>query len=120
MLKKSILCLIALLAMFFSACFTPKYVFGVPLEKEKVDLIVKNETTEAEVLEMFGEPVNKVMMGDQVQWMYVYQDANVEMGLASSTTKGRYQKLDIQIKDGVVTNFVYSDSPMPTQRGSAW
>jgi hypothetical protein len=52
--------------------------------------------------------------------MYVDQEGNVEMGLASSTTKERYQKLDIQIKDGVVTNFVYSDSPMPTQKGSAW
>jgi len=112
--------MIALSAIFFSACFTPKAVIGVPLDKEKVDLIVKNQTTEAEILEMFGEPVNKVMMGDQVQWMYIYQDSNVKMGLASSTTKGRYQKLDVQIKDGVVTNFVYGDSPMPTMKGSAW
>jgi hypothetical protein len=126
MFKKSILCVVAISAMFFTACMpaaVSKSTIGTPIEKSKVDLIVKNETTESEILEMFGEPMNKAMVGDAVQWMYYYQDMSAETTVKAFqggevTAKGRQQKLDVQIKDGVVTNFVHSDGPMPTIQGA--
>jgi len=119
----SIAMVFAFSALLFSAC-VPKAVskttFGVPIEKSKVDLIVKNQTTEAEILEMFGPPINKALVGEQEQWMYMYQDANSETKVLDSETtmKGRYQKLDVFVKDGIVTNYLYSDAPMPTMQGS--
>jgi hypothetical protein len=114
--------------MFLGACTPPikrQSTVGVPIEKAKVDLIVKNETTETEIQAMFGSPMNKVLLGDQEMWMYMYQSADSQTDITREllktgseiTVKGIYQKLDVYIKEGIVSNYLYNDAPMPTMQG---
>jgi|TergutMp193P3_1026864.scaffolds.fasta_scaffold18254_2 outer membrane protein assembly factor BamE (lipoprotein component of BamABCDE complex) len=121
MSKKIFFAVIVFLTMLFGACApTPKATIGTPIDKAKVDLIVKNQTSAEEIVEMFGQPMNKVLVGEQEQWMYVYQDVNSKVGFTSIETSGRYQKLDVFIKDGVVVNYLHNDAPLPAMKGSGW
>lgn len=114
---------ISCIAVFFAATLlvscAPKATIGTPIDKSKIDLIVKEQTTAEEIVEMFGQPMNKVLVGEQEQWMYVFQDMKVK-GMMSTEMSGTYQKLDVFIKDGIVVNYLHSDSPMPTMKSSPW
>jgi len=114
MSKKIFFCAgIVLLAMFFGGCAStaPKgtrMTMGTPIDRTKVDSIVKNETTAEEILEMFGQPASKALAGDQEQWMWMYNDI-ISAGTATGTQAVMlHQRLDVFIKDGIVVNYLFN------------
>ena len=112
---------VAVLAMFLGAC-APKsqMTLGTPIDQAKVNSIVKGQTTAQETVAMFGQPMNKALVGDQEQWMYMYQDVNTKTKMTAGTVQasGQYQKLDVMIKDGIVVNYLFNDAPFPAMHGS--
>jgi len=114
------LCVICSLFL-VSACATSSYSGGKDFNSENVSNIVKGETTKEELVQLFGQPYSKsVISSTGEKWIYTYfsgtasaQSYVVTMNVEST---GMQKTLDILIEDGVVTNFTYTESPMPNTK----
>ena len=96
---------------------------GVLIDTAKVSSLVKGKTTATEVTTMFGAPANKAMVQDGEIWTYSYMEFHskgqaTSLTSGASTVEGRQQKLDLNIKDGKVVNFVFNDGPLQTMTGT--
>ena len=112
----SILFVFALLSM--SGCATSTYSVGRDFPTEQVNNIVKGKTTSAELKQMFGEPFSKtVISGTEEKWLYTYSNgtAHAQSFVFSMKveTTGKQKTLDILLKEGVVTNYTFTEGPGP-------
>jgi hypothetical protein len=88
---------------------------GVDFQDENVRRIVRGETTDKEIVQMFGEPLSKtVSSATEKHWIYKYASGNatVVRHFTSVETKykGKVKTLDILFKNGIVTNFTFNES----------
>ena len=96
---------------------------GRNFNEKLVDKIEKGKTTTAEVKTLFGEPFMKnVMSANEEKWLYFYtrSTATAQGSVFTPITvrsEGRNKTLDVLFKDGVVTNFTYSNAPQATTYG---
>jgi outer membrane protein assembly factor BamE (lipoprotein component of BamABCDE complex) len=120
-MKKAILLAAALS---FSACIhTIEY--GRQFDASKVPSLEKGRTSKQEVLTMFGAPESSSLNGDGILTLnYAYIKTTGRIKLASfiplvgpvvgGTASSNAQKtLTVSLKDGVVTNFVYTQDGVP-------
>jgi hypothetical protein len=101
-MMKYLMLLLILFISFSFGCGNP-YLVGTPIEKAKVDQIVPGTTTEAKMMEMFGNPEKKEMMGaGQMKYVYNYFYEEPRFW-----TKDVMQKttLEVLTKDGVVVKY---------------
>jgi hypothetical protein len=102
-MRTPILLLIPVIA-FFMGCSSP-YVVGTPIEKAKVVQIVPGTTDEAKIVEMFGPPEKKEMIGageTKYVYGYFYQEPKVWTKSIQHKTS-----LEVLMKDGVVQKYEY-------------
>ena len=57
---------IALAAMFFCGCATPKLISGNPIRQERVDAIQRGNTTKEDIIQWFGAPNGIVRKGEKM------------------------------------------------------
>jgi hypothetical protein len=106
-------------------CASSSYSHGRDFDEKQVAKIEKGKTTATEVKTIFGEPFMKnVVSANEEKWMYVYMrgTAHAKGGFftpVTATSEGTNKTLDILMKDGVVTNFAYSEGPQTTTYGGA-
>jgi len=119
-MKRQVLAVIAVFSLVIVGCATrtSDYSVGKNFPSENVSKIVKKETTANELIQMFGEPFLKTVVSEsEEKWIYNYSSgtASVQRGVLSANvqTTGQRKMLDVLIKNGVVTNFTYTDSPEP-------
>lgn len=76
--------------------------------------VTKGKTTAAELRQMFGEPFSKTVISEtEEKWLYSHSSGTVRVVAMKAQTTGRQKTLDLLLKDGVVTNFAYTDGPAP-------
>jgi hypothetical protein len=110
--------LLSVSMLFLSGCATSSYSIGKDFSSEKVQEIVKGETTSEELTKMFGEPYSKtVISSTDEKWIYMYtkseskaQSFIVTMNVKTTSAQ---KTLDVLITNGVVTNFVYTEGENP-------
>jgi outer membrane protein assembly factor BamE (lipoprotein component of BamABCDE complex) len=82
------------------------YQMGTPIDKAKLDQIVPGTTTDAKVMEIFGEPFKKEMVaGDMTKYTYTYfedqprfwsKNRNLKQTMELYTQGGVVQKYDLK------------------------
>ena len=88
---------------------------GVDFPDENVSRIVRGKTTDKEITQMFGEPPSKTVSSEtEKRWIYKYASGNatVVRHFTSVETKykGKLKTLDILFKNGIVTNYTFTES----------
>ena len=102
-MKYLLLLLIPVLA-FSIGCEKP-YMVGTPLDKAKVDQIVPGTTSEAKVVEMFGQPAKKETLGTgETKYVYNYFTEEPRFWTKNIVRK---TALEIFTKEGVVQKYEY-------------
>jgi outer membrane protein assembly factor BamE (lipoprotein component of BamABCDE complex) len=100
-MKYLMLLLVAVISLSFG-CAKP-YIVGTPIEKAKVDQIVPGTTPEAKIMEMFGNPEKKEMMGaGQMKYVYNYYYLEPRFWTKDVTEK---TSLEVLTKNGVVVKY---------------
>ncbi|MDZ7660846.1 hypothetical protein [Thiohalophilus sp.] len=102
-----------------SGCATSNYSVGNPFPSENVNKIVKGKTTTADLANLFGQPFSKtVISANEEKWMYMHSSgtstAQSYVFTMDVKTTGMQKTLDILVKDDVVVNFAYTESPVPS------
>ncbi len=101
-----------------TACATSSYSFGRAFPTENVKQIVKGKTTGAELVLLFGEPFAKTVISEtEEKWIYTHSSGTASAQSYVFTTKvqttGQQKSLDILLKNGMVTNFTYTEGSGP-------
>ena len=101
-----------------SACATSSYSVGNDFSSKNVKKIVKGKTTRTNLLQLFGKPFSKTVISSTGEkWIYTYSagTATAQSFIVTTNveTKGIQKTLDILIEKGVVTNYTFTEGPMP-------
>lgn len=119
-MKNFTLTVIAVISLASVGCTIPtsSYSVGKNFSSENVSKVTKGKTTDKELIQMFGEPFSKTVVSEsEEKWIYTYSSGttNVQRGFltANVQTTGRRKMLDVLLKNGIVTNFAYTESDEP-------
>ncbi|MBZ4680459.1 MAG: hypothetical protein JG763_3088 [Shewanella sp.] len=103
----------ALLAL--SACtYTSNMNVGTNFSSEQAAQIIKEQTTEAELVNLLGQPQVKTVINDtDVKWIYSYTEgsASAQAFTMKTTSDFTTHTLDILLRNGVVVNFAETHAP---------
>jgi hypothetical protein len=91
---------------------------GFDFPSENVKKIIKGKTTGNELIQMFGGPLFKWDVSeDEEHWMYSYTTGNKFEVKGFLTDKvqstSQHKSLFIFLKNGIITNFNYTETPEP-------
>lgn len=106
----------ALVALNLNGCATTSYSVGKDFSSENADKIVKGKTTRNQLVTMFGQPFSKTVMSEnEEKWIYTYSSGTAKaqsyvVGMKVKTT-GSQKTLDILLKNGIVTNYAFTEGP---------
>ena len=105
---------VASLVVFGCTQILPPSSYGRDFPGENVSRIVRGKTTDKDLIQMLGEPLSKTVISEtEKSWIYTYTSgtATVVRRLTSVQTKykGNAKTLDILLKNGVVTNFTFTE-----------
>jgi len=89
---------------------------GFDFPSDKVKKIIKGKTTGDEIIHMFGGPFSKSDISEnEEEWGYYYSsgvEINENSFLSNYVYATGYRKsLVIRLKNGTVSNFIYTESP---------
>jgi hypothetical protein len=98
------------------------YSDGFDFPSENVKKIMIGKTTANELIQMFGGPLSKSEVSEtEEEWMYSYSTGNkfeVNGFLTDKLQSTSHRKtLYIRLKNGIITNFSYTETSEP--QGSA-
>lgn len=115
-MKNLVLFVIVAISLTAAGCATSSYSVGRDFSTENVNKILKGKTTGNDLLQMFGEPFSKTVLSEtEEKWLYTYSSGTASAQSYVFTMKvestGRQKTLDILLKNGVVTNFTFTDGP---------
>jgi hypothetical protein len=117
-MKRLALAVVAVISLAVVGCATSSYSVGKDFPSENVSKIVKGKTTGNELIGMLGEPFSKTVLSEsEEKWIYTYSSGTASAQSYVFTTKvqttGQHKMLDVLLKNGIVTNFTYTDRPEP-------
>ena len=117
-MKSIAIALSLVVVLFVSGCATSSYSVGRDFPSQNVSKIVKGKTTSTELVRLFGEPSFKtVISATEEKWIYTHSSGTASAQSYVFTTKvqttGQQKMLDILLKNGVVTNFAFTEGPGP-------
>ena len=125
-MKNVALSLIIVISFSIVGCINPTstYSVGKNFSSENVSKVVKGQTAASELTQMFGEPFSKTVISEsEEKWIYSYSSgtAKVQSGFltANVQTTGKRKMLDVLLKNGIVTNFAYTEGDEPFSSGSS-
>lgn len=116
---KNIIIAITITALFtLFGCATSSYTYGNNFSSKNVSKIEKGKTTTNELISMFGQPFMKTVISKTGEkWVYSYSagTASAQSYLVSTKveTTGTQKMLDILVENGVVSNYTFTEGPMP-------
>ena len=118
-MKITILTLIIALLILISGCASTSYSVGNSFSSENVAKIVKDKTTSAQLVQLFGEPYTKsVISSNEEKWIYMHtsgtSSAQSYVFTMDVKTTGTQKTLDILLKDEVVINYAFTEGLTPT------
>ena len=106
---------VASLVVFGCIQILPPSSMGRDFPGENVSKIVRGKTTDKDLIQMFGEPLSKTVISEtEKSWTYTYASGTTTIvrHFTSIETryKGDHKKLVILLKNGVVTDFTFTES----------
>jgi len=116
---KNIIIAITITALFtLLGCATSSYTYGNNFSSKNVSKIEKGKTTTNELISMFGQPFMKTVISKTGEkWVYSYSAGTASAQSYLVTTKvettGTQKMLDILVENGVVSNYTFTEGPMP-------
>jgi outer membrane protein assembly factor BamE (lipoprotein component of BamABCDE complex) len=110
---------LSLLAVFAVSCAS----VGNNFDESKISQIKKGETTEADLVAMFGEPQNRSVNSDSgLTLTWIYSEAKVKgesfipyAGPFLGGTRSKSKTLSVMLADNKVTSFTYSGGGTETR-----
>jgi len=101
------------------SCATSNYKIGNDFSSDNVKKIVKGKTTSNELVVLFGQPFTKYVMSEtETKWTYTYHQgtstAETYIVTTQVKTTGTQKTLDILLKNGIVSNFTFTESDIPS------
>lgn len=122
MKKISMLLFVVLCASVVAGCAINRtFTQGKDFDATKREQIVKGQSTQADVLKIYGEPANKGIDDKYNEfWVYVYAESQNSFNMWTNSSNGNEHVKKLMIvfdhnKNNVVENFVFSDSTNPTK-----
>ena len=122
---KRLLTFITFLAtlLFAPGCATSNYSYGRDFDSKNVALISKGKTTSAEVIALFGQPFSKQVINEtEEHWNYIFSTGTAKAQSYIITTKVestvQQKTLDVLLKNGIVTNYTFTDGTSPSSTNS--
>lgn len=98
-----------------SACtYTSNMNVGTNFSSEQAAKIVKGKTTEADLVNLLGQPQMKTVINEtDIKWIYSYTEgsASAQAFTMKTTSDFTTHTLDILIRNGVVLNFAETHTP---------
>jgi hypothetical protein len=99
-------------ALFFAGCVS----VGNNFDESKLSGIKKNETTEAQLVQMFGEPQNRSINSESVTTLtWMYSEATVKgesfipyAGAFMGGERSKAKTLTVMLAENKVTSFTFS------------
>lgn len=107
------------LLLIISGCATSSYKVGNEFASANVSKIEKGVTTENQLVQLIGEPYMKTVLSETEQkWIYTHTEANAKatnyvFSMQVEST-GTTKTLDVLLKNGVVINYAYSETALPS------
>ena len=71
-----------------SGCATSNHVDGRPIAQDKIDMIVKGQTSKDEIIEWFGAPASQSEMAGEVLYTYRYSQTKGSTAFMPYYTSG--------------------------------
>lgn len=107
----------AVLAL-LTACASATFTQGREFSTDNIGKIVKGQTTDAQMLQLFGPPYSRTVLADGTEsWLYTYtlgeSTAHVYLFYSSVHTTGTQKVLNVTLNKGLVTNFSYTEGAAP-------
>ena len=106
-----------------SGCAThsTNYSVGNEFSSENISMIIKSQTTKDELVNFFGQPqIKSVLSESDEKWVYSYVKGTASAESMLLTTKvnstGVQKMLDVLIRNGVVINYAYTETSLPTYK----
>ncbi len=117
-MKNLIISMVVTALLALTGCATSSYTYGNNFSSSNVNKIEKGKTTTKELVAMFGQPFMKsVISKTGEKWVYSYSagTASAQSYLVTTTveTTGTQKMLDILVENGVVSNYIFTEGPMP-------
>ncbi len=114
--------IIVVLCLILVGCTTTrKSTFGRDFDSSKITSVKKGLSTRNNVLRIYGEPSDKQLdENSNEKWIYLYSVKinNISLWDYSSRGDSRTKKLEIIFNpNGIVQNYVFSDSVSPISYG---
>ncbi|NQU47792.1 MAG: hypothetical protein HQ519_04030 [Planctomycetes bacterium] len=112
---------LALCLTFLTSCASGKYTYGRDFDAELVGQIEKGVTTQAQILETFGDPTDQRFNADgALSWTYTYTEGQSQVRGFSVATNSTMKTLSLTFRDSVVTDFFFhqGDGPSSTNTSS--
>lgn len=100
--------------MFLFGCATVNMNRGNEFNDTNRTQLIKSQTTSAQVLTLFGEPMSKSYTADGETWKYFYQKIISKAQSFMVTTAKvdtEIKSLDIVFVNGIVTDYTYTFQP---------
>jgi len=118
-MNKLSLSVILCLALFAASCAS----VGNNFDESKINQIKKGQTTEAELVQMFGDPENRMVNSDGgVTLSWTYSEARVKgesfipyAGPFLGGTRAKHKTLSATLTNNVVASYTYSGGGMETR-----
>jgi hypothetical protein len=121
-MKKSFLSLsgiLCLLALFAVSCAS----VGNNFDDSKISQIKKGETTEADLVKLFGEPQNRSISSENgLTLTWIYSEAKVKgesfipyAGAFMGGTRSKMKTLSVMLADNKVSSYTYSGGGTETR-----
>jgi hypothetical protein len=103
-----------------AGCATRSFSVGRDFDASKSSGIIKGKTTAAEIREMFGEPFTKTVISEAGEkWIYTYTSGSATAQATpfsiQTNSTGSTKTLDILFNNGIVANFTYNESELPSK-----
>lgn len=83
---------------------------GAEFDDQKVENIIKGETTQQQLIEWFGEPgIKSTVSENEEKWVYSFTRGKVTSGIFTTKSDITTKILDLYLKEDIVINFTYSE-----------
>jgi outer membrane protein assembly factor BamE (lipoprotein component of BamABCDE complex) len=91
------------------------YFIGTPIDKSKVDQIVPGTTTEAKLIEMFGQPASKDTVAGEIRYTYSHYENHPKFWMKDVVYKSTLQ---VFAKNGVVQRYDFRKEGVDSAGGT--
>ncbi len=110
---------VVVFTVILTSCATSTTKFGTNFTESQITQIIKGKTTSSDLTRIMGTPYMKTLVSENEEtWIYLFIESTAKaQGLLfrmNITSNTKQKKLDVLLRDSVVVNFLYNNTPTST------